>query len=316
MKVLISDAIADECINVLKEEGIEVDYRPSADVEEIKDAINDADGLIVRSGTKVTADLIEGTEKLKVIGRAGAGVDNIDIPAATKKGILVMNSPSGNSISAAEHTFALMLAFARNIHLAHESLKGGQWERKKYKGIELYEKTLGIIGFGRIGKEVAKRALAFRMKVKVYDPYIEDVESSYEKTELEDIIKNSDIITVHIPMTDQTKGMIGSAEIAKMKNQVIIVNCSRGGIVDESALAAALSEGKIRGACIDVYEQEPPVDSPLCGAERICHTPHLAASTDEAQARCGLMIARQVTDYLKEGKIESAVNKVESKERK
>ncbi len=314
MKVLISDAIADECISILKQEGIEVDYRPSADTQEIKEALKDAEGLIVRSGTKVTADLMEGAEKLKVIGRAGAGVDNIDIDAATGKGVLVMNSPSGNSISAAEHTFALMLAFARNIHLAHDSLSSGQWERKKYKGIELYGKTLGIIGFGRIGKEVAKRALAFGMKVKVYDPYIPEIDSQFEKSELEEIIKDSDIITVHIPMSDKTRGMIGSEEIARMKKEAILVNCSRGGIIEEKALAEALCAGKIRGACIDVYENEPPVNSPLCGSERICHTPHLAASTDEAQARCGVMIAQQVADFLNNGNIVSAVNSVQEKE--
>ncbi len=318
MRVLITDAIARECLQALSGEGIQPDYRTSLEGQELKEAIRDADGLIVRSGTKVTADLIESADKLKVIGRAGTGVDNIDVDAATARGIAVMNSPGGNSISTAEHTFALMLAFARNIHLAHHSLKMGKWDRKKYKGMELYGKTLGIIGFGRIGKEVAKRATAFGMTVKVFDPYVErdDAEAAgCLKSELSELLADSDIITVHIPLSPETRGMIGEKEIESMKQEAIIINCARGGIVDESALSEAVREGKIKGACLDVYEQEPPSGSPLCGADKICHTPHLAASTGEAQVRCGVEVARQVAAYLKVGRAENVINPSVLKER-
>ncbi|MGM0569042.1 MAG: hydroxyacid dehydrogenase, partial [Elusimicrobiota bacterium] len=235
MKVLITDTIADECLQKIKKEGLEADYRPSADENELRQALKDADALIVRSGTKVTSSLLENAPALKVIGRAGTGVDNIDIPAATERGILVMNSPSGNTISAAEHTFAIMLSLARNIHTSHDSIKEGRWDRKKYKGIELYGKTLGIIGLGRIGREVLKRALAFGMKVITYDPYVSESgarDAGCEKVDLNTLLKTADIITVHIPLNAETEALIAYKELSMMKKNALLINSARGGIVN------------------------------------------------------------------------------------
>jgi len=312
MKVLITDPLAEEGIERLRcEEGFEVREKAGLKEEELINLIADYHALIIRSGTKVTRRIIEAAQNLKVIGRAGTGVDNIDIESATKKGIVVMNAPGGNTISAAEHTVSMMLALSRNIPQANASLKRGEWDRKKFMGTEVYGKTLGIIGLGRIGREVARRARGLKMRVVAYDPFI-----SKEKAEemgvrllsLEELLPQVDFLSIHTPLTSQTRGLIGEREISLMKRGVRIINCARGGIIQEDALYQALKAGKIKGAALDVFEKGKPFDSPLLKLDSVIITPHLGASTEEAQKRVAMDIATQVIDFLKYGRVRNAVN--------
>jgi len=310
MKIIITDPLDEEGIEELRKE-FQVDVFQKISEEELVEKIGEYDAIIVRSGTKVTRKVIEAAKNLKVIGRAGVGVDNVDVEAATERGILVINTPDANTITTAEHTIAMMLAAARNIPQANESLKRGEWERKKYMGVELYEKTLGIIGLGRIGSEVAKRAMAFGMKVIAYDPYVSEErarELGVELVSLEDLLGRADFITIHAPKTKETQKLIDEEALKKVKKGVIIVNCARGGIIDEEALYKALKRGDVRAAALDVFEKEPPGKIPLLALENVVATPHLGASTREAQRRAALEIAREVRAALKGELVRNAVN--------
>jgi len=312
MKVLVSDPLSKQGLEILeKAESIEVDVKTGLKPEELIAYISEYEGLIVRSETKVTKEVIEAGKKLQVIGRAGVGVDNINVEAATKKGIIVMNAPGGNTVSTAEHTIAMLLALSRNIPQADKSTKEGKWERKKYIGVELSGKTLGVIGLGRIGSYVSQIALAFNMKVLAYDPYISSEKAKrlgVELVSLDELYKNSDFITLHVPKSDETKKMISKAEIDKMKDGVRIINCARGGLIDEEALYEALKSGKVAGASLDVYENEPPTGSSLLELENCITVPHLGASTYDAQINVGVEVAQQVVDALSGGPIRNAVN--------
>lgn len=302
MKVLVSDKLEQEGLAILKKEkDIQVDVKTGLNPGELKKIIREYDGLIVRSGTKVTADIISAAKRLKVIGRAGVGLDNIDIDAASRQGIVVMNAPGGNTISTAEHTMSMILALSRNIPQAHQSLKNRLWERKRFMGVEIYGKTLGIIGLGRIGTEVAKRAMSFGMKVLAYDPYLslDKVKTlKIESVNLKDLLKRSDYITLHTPLSNETRHMISDKEISLMKKGVRIINCARGGIIDEQALIKGLKSGKISGCALDVFENEPPLKSELLKLDNVVVTPHLGASTEEAQINVAIDIARQMCDAL------------------
>ncbi len=311
-KVLVSDALSDEGLKVLKDEKeLQVDVKLKLSPEELKEIIKDYDALIVRSSTKVTKDIIDAATKLKVIGRAGVGLDNVDAEAASKRGIIVMNTPAGNTISTAEQTMSLILSLSRNIPQSNASLREGKWDRNKYMGVELYGKTLGIIGLGRIGTEVARRAMAFSMNVIAYDPYL-TVERANELgiklVEVKDIIKQADYITVHTPLTNETKHMISDKEFEQMKPSVRIVNCARGGIIDEAALVRALDSGKIAGAALDVFESEPPKDFTMFKHDKLIATPHLGASTEEAQVNVAVEVSKQVADALLGRGCRNAVN--------
>jgi len=312
IRILISDPLAEEGIKILeKEKEFTVDVKPKLPPAELKKAIQDYDALIVRSETKVTSDIIASATKLKIIGRAGVGLDNVDVDAASKKGIIVMNAPAGNTISTAEHTMSLILALSRNIPQAYMSMREGKWDRKRFMGTELYNKVLGVIGLGRIGTEVAKRALSFKMKVLAYDPYLSEEKARKMDVELADIktlLEQSDYITVHAPFTSETKHIIGKNEFAIMKKGVRIINCARGGIIDEKALNEALESGKVAGAALDVYENEPPIDSPLIKRENVVTTPHIGASTEEAQINVAIDIAESVRDAMLNKGIRNAVN--------
>lgn len=301
MKILISDQLEQSCIDILTREHFEVDVRPGISPEDLRKRIGEYDGLVVRSQTKVTAEIISAATSLQVIGRAGTGVDNIDVDAATRRGILVMNTPGGNTVSAAEHTVSMMMALARNIPQAYASLLRGEWERKRYIGTEVFEKTLGVIGLGKIGREVAARAVGLGMRVIGYDPVIgadAAARQHIELVSLEEIYHRSDFITVHTPLTEETKGLLNDETIALCKRGVRIVNCARGGIVDEAALLRALESGHVGGAAIDVFEQEPPKGNPLLRHDRVIATPHLGASTEEAQEKVAIQIAHQIVDAL------------------
>ena len=270
------------------------------------------EAMIVRSETKITRSIMEAAPKLRVVGRAGVGVDNVDVETATQRGIVVMNTPGGNTISTAELTFSMLMALARNIPQAHGSMKAGEWNRKAFTGTELYHKTLGVLGLGRIGTEVAKRALAFGLRVLAYDPYLALSRAKalqVELVELDALYAQADFITIHMPRTDETRGMINAAAFAKMKTGVRVLNCARGGILNEADLLAAVRSGRVAGAALDVYETEPlPPDSPLRAEPRIIMTPHLGASTEEAQDNVGIEVADAVTDYLLHGVVRNAVN--------
>ncbi|MDP2912493.1 MAG: phosphoglycerate dehydrogenase, partial [Candidatus Omnitrophota bacterium] len=311
-RILISDSLSKEAVEILeKEKEFSVDVNTKLTPEELEKIIKDYDALLVRSATKVTEDVIGAASKLKIIGRAGVGLDNVDVDAASKKGIIVVNTPGGNTISTAEHTFSMMLALSRNIPQADLSMKRGEWERKKFMGSELYGKVLGIFGLGRIGAEVAKRALSFEMKVIAYDPYLSADKAKVLGIELADmktILKESDYITVHTPLTDETKHMIADKEFALMKKGVKVINCARGGIIDEDALAKAIESGKVAGAAFDVYEEEPPKGSRLLKLEKVVLTPHLGASTEEAQANVAVDVANTVRDALLNRGVRNAVN--------
>lgn len=301
MKILVSDHLEQKCIDILEREGFAVDNKPGLSAEDLRAIIGEYDALVVRSATTVNAPLIAAAARMKIIGRAGTGVDNIDVAAATRKGILVMNTPGGNTISAAEHTVSMMLALARNIPQAHGSLARGEWDRKRYTGVEVFGKTLGIIGLGKIGREVASRCQAFGMKVIGYDPVLAgDVAAklNIELVSLEELFHRSDFITLHTPLTNETRWLLNDATLARCKRGVRIVNCARGGIVEEGALYRALQSGHIGGAALDVFEQEPPHDNPLLKHERVVATPHLGASTEEAQEKVAVQIAQQIADAL------------------
>jgi D-3-phosphoglycerate dehydrogenase len=311
LKVLISDNISPKCIEILKNSGLEVDFKTSMKSDELKDCISDYHALIIRSATKVTSEIIEAAKNLKVIGRAGSGLDNVDKTAATKKGIVVMNTPGGNTITTAEHTIALLVSLARRIPQATISMKAGRWEKKKFLGIELFNKTLGIIGIGNIGSQVAKRAQALEMNVIAYDPFLSEEKAKamgVGKVNLPELFRRSDFITIHTPLTSETKNMINKNSLEIMKPGVRIINCSRGGIVNEKDLYDALVTGKVAGAALDVFEKEPPEDNPLLTLDNVICTPHLGASTREAQENVAIAIAEQVVDYLVNGTIRNAVN--------
>ncbi len=300
-KILISDSVDEKCTEILKAAGFDLNYKTDFSKEELLSVISDYNALVVRSSTLVDAELIEKMDKMEIIGRAGAGVDNIDVKAATRKGILVMNTPGGNTISAAEHTMALMLAAVRKIPQANISLHLKKWDRKRFQGSELFGKTLGLIGLGKIGKEVAIRANAFGMKVISFDPLVSaDAVSDLEiqLVSLEDIWKNADIISVHTPLNERTKNLISCNELTKCKSGVVIINCARGGIVNEKDLLKALKEGKVSAAGLDVFETEPPdFRTGLIQQPSVVSTPHLGASTEEAQQKVAIQIAEQNVDY-------------------
>lgn len=311
-KVFITDKLSEKGVAVFKAEpGFQADVYPTLPPEELKKAIADYDAIVIRSATTITPEILEAAKKLKVIGRAGVGLDNVDIPAATRKGVIVMNTPDGNTIAAAEHTVALVLAMVRSIPQAHASLKDKKWERNKFMGVELYGKTLGVIGLGRIGFEVAKRLRAFNMSVLAYDPFCTPERARSIDAELasvEQILKDADIITVHVPKTKETAGMINAANLKTCKKGVRFVNVARGGIIDEAALAEAVKSGHVAGAAIDVFSEEPPTGNPLLEVDNIIVTPHLGASTEEAQVNVADVVARQIVDALKGRTIANAVN--------
>ncbi|MGA1846627.1 phosphoglycerate dehydrogenase [Deferribacter abyssi] len=312
-KVLITDHIAEEGVKILLDSGnIEVEEKPGISHDELKKIIGDYDAIITRSGTTVTADLLENPGKLKIIGRAGVGLDNVDIEAASKKGIIVMNAPTGNTLAATELTMGMMLAAARKIPAANNSLKNGEWNRKKFMGIQLFNKTLGIVGLGRIGSNVAIRAKSFGMKIVAYDPYIKKSKADslgvtlFEK--LEDLLKISDIITFHTPLTKETKNMITKKQIEMMKDGVILVNCARGGIINEDDLYEALKSGKVFTAAIDVFEKEPPKGNKLLELDNLFVTPHIGANTEEGQKGVAVIIAEQIVNALQGKSYMNAVN--------
>ena len=312
-RVLISDALSPAAVAIFKERGVEVDFQPNLgkDKDKLAAIIGDYDGLAIRSATKVTAKILENAKKLKVIGRAGIGVDNVDIPAATGRGIIVMNTPFGNSITTAEHAIAMMFALAREIPAADASTQAGKWEKNRFMGVEITAKTLGVIGCGNIGSIVADRAIGLRMRVIAFDPFLSPERATdigVEKVELDELLARADIITLHTPMTAQTKNILSAENIAKTKKGVRIVNCARGGLVDEVALAAALDSGHVAGAAFDVFIEEPATSNPLFGRANVVCTPHLGASTSEAQENVALQVAEQMSDYLTRGAISNAVN--------
>jgi D-3-phosphoglycerate dehydrogenase len=306
----VAEAIAPESLDILRQEA-EVDLAQGVDAAELARRLADCQALVVRSQTRVTRQLIEAAPHLKVIARAGVGVDNVDVAAATHHGIVVVNSPEGNTISAAEHTMALLLGAARHLPQAHASVVEGRWERGRFTGQELYNKTLGVVGLGRIGREVAARAASFKMKVLACDPFV-SVEYARERgielVELDEMLAQSDFVTLHVPLTPETEGLIDARRLALMKPEAVLVNCARGGIVDEEALYEALSRGRLAGAALDVYRQEPPVGSPLLSLPNVVLTPHLAASTREAQVRVAVDVAEQVVAVLRGEPPRSAVN--------
>jgi D-3-phosphoglycerate dehydrogenase len=312
MKVLVADPIAEEAIELMRKEGLDVVVKTDLSHEELLETIGDYDALIVRSRTKVTKDVIERAKRLKIIGRAGVGVDNIDIDYATQKGIVVVNAPGGNTISAAEHTIGLIFAIARRIPQADRSVKDGKWERKKFMGVELRGKTIGIIGLGRIGYEVAKRVRALEMKILAYDPYISEERAKTvgaKLVDLDELLMNSDFITIHVPKTKETENLISDREFEMMKDGVYIINASRGGIVNEEALYKALKSGKVAGAALDVYEKEPPDrDNPLLKLDNVVTTPHIGASTKEAQMMVGVTIAHEIISFFKGLPVRNAIN--------
>jgi len=304
MKVLVCDQISDDGLNLLKENKFTVDVKIGLQPDELKNVIKDYEVVIVRSATKLTKDIIDSAEKLKLIVRGGVGLDNIDAEAAKSKNITVLNTPEASTITVAEHTMALLLALTKNIAIADKSVKEGKWEKKKFKGIELYNKTLGLIGVGRIGSTVAKIAKnGFQMKVLGYDPYVKkDIlkENGIEPVNsIDELLQKSDIVSLHLPLTPETKNLINRERINKMKDGAIIVNCARGGIIDETALAEALKSGKLWGAALDVFENEPPKNSPLLNLENVVLTPHIGAATKEAQKRVGIESAKTIINFFK-----------------
>ena len=310
-RILVLDNLSEEGVEVFRHAGFGVDVKAPQKPAELAAIINDYDGLVVRSATKVTAEALAGSTRLKVIGRAGAGTDNIDKNAATEKGIVVMNTPGGNTISTCEHTFAMMLALCRNIPKADASMHAGRWDRKAFMGTELFGKTIGIVGMGRIGGALAKRAKAFEMKVLAFDPILSPLKAEALGVELvgmDEIYANADFISIHAPKSDKTNNMITMTELKKMKPNCRIVNCARGGIINEADLAEALKQGVIAGAALDVYTSEPFENNPFTDIENTVMTPHLAASTDEAQLTVAIDVANQMVDYLKTGAIVNAVN--------
>ncbi|MBO0712456.1 MAG: phosphoglycerate dehydrogenase, partial [Acetobacteraceae bacterium] len=312
-RVLISDALSPAAVQIFKHNGLAVEFQPKlgADKEKLAEIVGDFDGLAIRSATKVTPKILERARNLKVIGRAGIGVDNVDIPAATARGVIVMNTPFGNSITTAEHAITLMLALARQIPQADQSTQAGKWEKNRFMGVEITGKTLGIIGCGNIGSIVADRAHGLRMKVIAYDPFLSAeraLDLGVTKVELDELFRRADFITLHTPLTDKTANIVDGKGIALMKQGVRIINCARGGLVDEKALREALDSGHVAGAAFDVFVAEPATKNPLFGHPNVVCTPHLGASTTEAQENVALQIAEQMSDYLLHGAISNAVN--------
>lgn len=312
-KVLISDALSPAAVQIFKDRGIEVDFQPALgkDKDKLAEIIGNYDGLAIRSATKVTAKMLEKAAKLKVIGRAGIGVDNVEIPAATAKGIIVMNTPFGNSITTAEHAVTLMLSLAREIPQADASTQAGKWEKNRFMGVEITGKVLGVIGCGNIGSIVCDRAQGLKMKVIGFDPFLSPERAKdlgIEKVELDELLKRADFITLHTPLTDKTKNILDAAALAKTKKGVRIINCARGGLVDEQALREALDSKHVAGAAFDVFVEEPATSNILFGHPNVICTPHLGASTNEAQENVALQVAEQMSDYLLSGAISNAVN--------
>jgi D-3-phosphoglycerate dehydrogenase len=310
-RVLISDKLSPAAVAIFKERGVEVDVKPGLDKEELAKIIGDYDGLAIRSATKVTAKLLERATRLKVVGRAGIGVDNVDIPAATARGVIVMNTPFGNSITTAEHAIAMMFALVRQIPSADASTQAGKWEKNRFMGAEITGKILGIIGCGNIGSIVADRAIGLKMRVVAYDPFLSAERAAQlgvEKVELDELLSRADVITLHTPMTAQTRNILSAENLAKTRKGVRVINCARGGLVDEAALRAALDSGHVAGAAFDVFIEEPATANPLFGHPNVVATPHLGASTNEAQENVALQVAEQMSDYLMRGAISNAVN--------
>ncbi len=312
-KVLVSDSLSETAVQIFRDNGIEVDFEPKLgkDKDALLARIGEYDGLAIRSATKVTEKLLDAAKNLKVVGRAGIGVDNVDLAAASRKGVIVMNTPFGNSITTAEHAIAMMFAVARQIPEANASTHAGKWEKSRFMGVELTNKTLGLIGCGNIGSIVADRAIGLHMKVLAFDPFLSDERAAQlgvRKATLDELYAHADFITLHIPKTEKTAGLISAEAIAKMKNGVRIINCARGGLVDEAALAAALKSGKVAGAGFDVFDVEPATDSPLFNLPNVVVTPHLGAATTEAQENVALQVAEQISDYLLNGAVTNAIN--------
>ncbi len=312
-RVLVSDALSPTAVQIFKDNGCDVDFEPALgkDKDALLAKIADYDGLAIRSATKATEKLIEAATNLKVIGRAGIGVDNVDIKAASRRGIIVMNTPFGNSITTAEHAMSMLMATARQIPAADASTQAGKWEKSKFMGVELTGKTLGLIGAGNIGSIVADRAIGMKMRVIAYDPYLSEERAQtmgVEKVELEDLFPRADFITLHTPLTDKTRNIIDAAALSKMKDGVRIVNCARGGLIVEADLAEALKSGKVAGAGVDVFETEPATDSVLFGLPNVVCTPHLGAATQEAQENVALQVAEQMSAYLTRGAVSNAIN--------
>ena len=310
-KVLISDKMDSRAAQIFRERGVEVDEITGKTKDELIAMIGDYDGLAIRSSTKVTKDVIAAAKNLKVIGRAGIGVDNVDIPAASAAGIVVMNTPFGNSITTAEHAIALMFALARDLPEADKSTQAGKWEKNRFMGVEVTSKTLGLIGAGNIGSIVADRALGLRMKVVAYDPFLTPeraLEMGVEKVTLDELLARADFITLHTPLTDSTRNILSRENLAKTKKGVRIINCARGGLIDEAALKDALDAGHVAGAALDVFVTEPASESPLFGTPGFISTPHLGASTTEAQVNVAIQIAEQMADFLMTGGVTNALN--------
>ena len=312
-RVLVSDKLSKTAVQIFKDRGVDVDYLPDLgkDKDKLLAVIGGYDGLAIRSATKVTEKVLAAAKKLKVIGRAGIGVDNVDVPVATAKGIIVMNTPFGNSITTAEHAIALMLAVARQLPAADTSTRAGKWEKNRFMGVEITAKTLGVIGCGNIGSIVADRARGLKMKVIAFDPFLSEeraVQLGVDKVDLDELFRRADFITLHTPLTEKTKNIIDAAAIARMKDGVRIINCARGGLVNEDDLAAALKSGKVAGAGVDVFVTEPAESSPLFGLDNVVCTPHLGAATTEAQENVALQVAEQMSDYLIDGAVANALN--------
>src|SRR5580692_3280962 len=310
-KVLISDKLSPAAVEIFRRRGVDVDLKPGLSPAELRAIIPVYDGLAIRSATKVTKELLDAATNLKVVGRAGIGVDNVDIRSATARGVVVMNTPHGNTITTAEHAIAMMFALARQISQADASTRAGKWEKNRFLGVELTGKTLGVIGCGNIGSIVADRGVALRMKVIAYDPFLSEkraLDLGVEKVELDALLARADIITVHTPLTDATKNILSREALAKTKPGVRIINCARGGLVDEAALADAIRSGQVAGAALDVFETEPATDSPLFGLDNVVCTPHLGAATTEAQENVALQVADQMSEFLLTGAIANAIN--------
>jgi D-3-phosphoglycerate dehydrogenase / 2-oxoglutarate reductase len=312
-RVLVSDELSETAVQIFRDRGVEVDYMPKLgkDKEALAAIIDQYDGLAIRSATKATDKLLERATRLKVIGRAGIGVDNVDIPAASKKGVIVMNTPFGNSITTAEHAIAMMFACARQLPEANASTQAGKWEKSRFMGVELFNKTLGVIGAGNIGGIVCDRAVGLKMKVIAYDPFLSEERAKQlgvTKVDLEDLLARADFITLHVPLTDKTRNILSAENLAKTKKGVRIINCARGGLIDEAALAEALISGHVAAAALDVFDVEPATENPLFGLPNVVCTPHLGAATTEAQENVALQVAEQMSDYLLTGAVSNALN--------
>ncbi|HEY5048529.1 MAG TPA: phosphoglycerate dehydrogenase [Rhizomicrobium sp.] len=310
-RVLIADTLSPAALAIFRERGVEADVKNGLSKDKLLDIVGDYDGIAIRSATKISADIIRAARRLKVVGRAGIGIDNVDIVAATAAGVVVMNTPFGNSITTAEHAIALMMALARELPAANASTQAGKWEKNRFLGVELYGKTLGLVGAGNIGSIVADRARGLKMKVVAYDPWLSferAAELGIEKMELNDLLARADFVTLHTPLTGETRNIISAEAINRMKRGARLINCARGGLVDERALKAALDSGHIAGAALDVFEEEPAKSNILFGNDKVVATPHLGASTAEAQENVALQVATQISDYLLTGAVTNALN--------